>query len=302
MARLYPFSSETVALLTVAPEAGETHLWLARVSARLKGELSHDACFAYLRDCVDRYVQHRAIPDREIESAVSLGYSDEPRKANHGLGALQWPEASREVIEQVIAGVTPMFDGVSDTGLEAADVLPGIFASGELVCTGVISEKAMVRPLEAAMADARFQQFVCVNPMKGSVSLNANGMPSVRCQNNVKCRRHIVAEFDDSTLTKPMQAALATALNDRAPLVMAVDSGGKSVHAWYRVDGMSAQQQARFFAIACLLGADRTRWDVCGWLRMPGGLRQREGAEPVRQKILYWAGDVATTQWLQRGT
>jgi len=290
MARLYPISSETAALLSAAPDAGETHHWLARVAARMKGVLSHDACAAYLRDCVESFVKHRAIPEREIEAAVAFGYSDEPRKANHGLGALQWPEASRDVIEQVIADVAPIFDGETSTGLSPAQVLPGLFEPGELVCTGVVSDKALIRPLEAALADAQYQQFICINPMKGPLAMNANGQPSLRCQNNVRMRRHIVAEFDDATLTKPMQAALATALNDRAPLVMAVDSGGKSVHAWYRVDGMTAQQQARFFALACLLGADRTRWDVCGWLRMPGGLRQREGAEAVRQKILFWAG------------
>jgi hypothetical protein len=67
-----------------------------------------------------------------------------------------------------------------------------------------------------------------------------------------------------------------------------VDSGGKSVHAWYRVDGMSAREQASFFAHACLLGADRTRWDTCGWLRMPGGLRVKSDGQQVRQKVLFW--------------
>lgn len=290
MARLYPFSSETAALLSVAPDAGETHLWLSRVAARMKGLLSYEDCFAYLRDCADSYVHHRAIPDREIEAAVALGYSDDPRKANHGRGALQWLDADQNLIEQVIANVNPLFDGETSTGLSPEQVLPGLFEPGELVCTGAISEKALIRPLEAALADAHFQQFICINPMKGTLAMNANGQPSVRCQSNVKMRRYIVAEFDDVTLTKPMQAALASALNDRAPLVMAVDSGGKSVHAWYRVDGMTARQQASFFERACLLGADRTRWDICGWLRMPGGLRQREVAGAVRQRILYFTG------------
>lgn len=289
MARLYPFSSETVALLSAAPDAGETHLWLAKVAARMKGFLTHDACFAYLRRCTDAHVRHRGIPDREIEAAVALGYSDEPRKANRGQGALQWPAANRNMINKVLADVRPLFDGETSTGLAPEQVLPGLFQPGELVCTGVVSEKALIRPLEAVLADAQFQQFISLNPMKGQSALNANGLPSVRCQNNVMMRRYLVAEFDDASLTKPMQAALASSLNGLAPLVMAVDSGGKSVHAWYRVDAMTAQKQANFFAAACLLGADRTRWDVCGWLRMPGGLRQVEGSASVRQRILYFA-------------
>ncbi len=289
MARLYPFSSETVSLLSAAPEAGDTHLWLAKVAARMKGFLPHEACFAFLRRCADAHVRHRVIPDREIEAAVSFAYSDEPRKANHGLGALQWPAARRDMIDKVLGDVRPLFDGEAPTGLSPEQVLPGLFKPGELVCTGAISEKALIRPLEAALCDAQYQQFICVNPMKGQLAMNANGQPSVRCQNNVAMRRHLVAEFDDATLTKPMQAVLASSLNGLAPLVMAVDSGGKSVHAWYRVDALNAQKQANFFAAACLLGADRTRWDVCGWLRMPGGLRRVEGGPPVRQRILYFA-------------
>ena len=141
--------------------------------------------------------------------------------------------------------------------------------------------------------------------MRGSLAVNHAGRPSARCQNNVMVRRYLVAEFDDATLAKSQQAQLASALGDMAPLVMAVDSGGKSVHAWYAVEAMARQDQARFFAVACLLGADQTRWDICGWLRMPGGLRVKQDPSTsstssrqagsgqvsrVRQRILYWNG------------
>jgi len=125
--------------------------------------------------------------------------------------------------------------------------------------------------------------------MRGTLAMNHAGRPSARCQNNVMVRRYLVAEFDDPGLGKRKQAQLATALGDMAPLVMAVDSGGKSVHAWYAVEAMARRDQARFFAVACLLGADPTRWDICGWLRMPGGLRSRPDGGRVRQKILYWS-------------
>ena len=59
------------------------------------------------------------------------------------------------------------------------------------------------------------------------------------------------------------------------------------MHGWFRVADMSAKDQARFFSVACLLGADPTRWDLCGWVRMPGGLRVVDGVPSVRQKILY---------------
>jgi hypothetical protein len=186
--------------------------------------------------------------------------------------------------------VAPVFDGETSTGLRPGDVLPLLFHGGELVCTGVDSERATVRPVEAVLSDADTLQFICVNPMRGSLAMNQAGRPSPRCQNNVMVRRYLVAEFDDATLAKAQQAQLATALGDMAPLVMAVDSGGKSVHAWYAVEAMTRQDQARFFALACLVGADQTRWDICGWLRMPGGLRVKPDFSRVRQRILYWNG------------
>jgi len=274
--------------LECVPEAGSTHLWLAQVASGLRAVLPAERCFGFLRRCCDELVAHRGVPDREIEAAVALAYGEGERGANYGQGALAWPAADPDVIERVLRETDPCFDGESSTGLSPRDVLPALFRDGELVCSGRASDRASVRPLAETLTDAELLQFIVVNPMKGAWALNREGKPSPRCQANVVGRRHIVAEFDDAAVTKPMQAKLATALGKLAPLVMAVDSGGKSVHAWYRVDAMSARDQGRFFSVACVLGADRTRWDVCGWLRMPGGLRVVDGRPCVRQRIIYF--------------
>ena len=299
MAQVYPFSQRTAARLAEAPVAGETHRWLAQVASGVSQILTPQRCCEFLRRCCDVHVAHRRVPDREIEAAVQFAYGDHSGVAavNYGRGALEWPAPSGEVVRRVLETVAPVFDGETSTGLRPGDVLPLLFHGGELVCTGADSERATVRPVEAVLSDADTLQFICVNPMRGSLAMNQAGRPSPRCQNNVMVRRYLVAEFDDATLAKAQQAQLATALGDMAPLVMAVDSGGKSVHAWYAVEAMTRQDQARFFALACLLGADQTRWDICGWLRMPGGLRVKPDpstgagqASRVRQRILYWNG------------
>jgi hypothetical protein len=288
MAELYPFSRQTRERLQAVPGSGGTHRWLAQIASGLQSALPAERCFAFLRRCCDELVAHRSIPDREIAAAVELAYGGQVGGRNFGLGALKWPEPDASVIAKVLGEVTPCFDGTTSTGLSPRDLLPHLFRDGELVCAGRDSDRASVRPLAEAIEDAELLQFIVVNPMKGPWALNRQGKQAARCQANVGVRRHIVAEFDDAALTKPMQAQLATALGEIAPLVMAVDSGGKSVHAWYRVEAMSARDQARFFAVACVLGADRTRWDVCGWLRMPGGLRVVNGTPSVRQRILYF--------------
>jgi hypothetical protein len=290
MANLYPFSSRTAERLAAMPGAGGTHRWLAQVASGLSHLLPAEKCADFLRRCCDEHVMHRRIPNREIVGAVKMAYGATPTggaSANFGRRALEWPAPDAAVIQKMLATVEPLFDGTTSTGLRPGDVLPSLFRPGELVCTGADSEHAVIRPVQHVLADAEVQQFICVNPMRGLLDVNLAGRPSVRCQNNVMARRYLVAEFDDASLTKRQQAQLASALADAAPLVLAVDSGGKSVHAWYAVERMRRQDQARFFAVCCMLGADPTRWDICGWLRMPGGLRVRDGQQ-VRQKILYW--------------
>ena len=294
MAQVYPFSQRTAARLAEAPVAGETHRWLAQVASGVSQVLTAQKCFEFLRRCCDVHVAHRPVPDREIVAAVDFAYGSGVQgsgvQANYGRRAIEWPDQNEEVIRRVLETVEPVFDGETSTGMRPSDVLPHLFRDGELVCTGADSDRATIRTVENVLCDADTLQFICVNPMRGSLAVNHAGRPSARCQNNVMVRRYLVAEFDDASLSKFQQAQLASALGDMAPLVMAVASGGKSVHAWYAVEAMTRQDQARFFAVACLLGADQTRWDICGWLRMPGGMRVKQDGSRVRQRILYWNG------------
>jgi hypothetical protein len=284
MAKCYPFSQKTVALLQAAPPPGKTHHWLARVAGGLRHVCDAETCFKFLRFCCDRFVHHRVVPDREISAAVDFVYNSSVGPA---VKPYDWPAPDPALIERALAEVTPCFDVDIDTGLSARDVLPRLFRPGELVCAGHRSETALIRPLEDCLADAHFQQYIVVNPMRTTQGINKGGIPSSRCQSIVGPRRYLVAEFDDKTKTKAQQSKFVTRLAQLAPLVLVVDSGGKSLHAWFRVDGMPLRDQARFFAAACLLGADPSRWDTSGWLRMPGGLRIADGSPSIRQRILY---------------
>lgn len=286
MADWYPLSQRTLALLQAPPEPGETHNWLPRVAGGLRRLLDAETCFRFLRHCCDKYVHHREVPDREIREAVDFVYGN---ASIPGLKAYAWPDPDPALIARTLATTPAFFDVARETPLEASQVLPKLFGPGELVCCGPDSMTAIVRPLEECLADAHLQQFIVVNPMRGRDSRNLAGQPSVRCQNNVLRRRHVVAEFDDASLTKLQQAQLVTRLATFVPLVLVVDSGGKSLHAWFRVEQLAIRDQAYFFAVACLLGADETRWDTSGWLRMPGGLRVVQGVPAVHQRILFCA-------------
>lgn len=138
------------------------------------------------------------------------------------LNYIQFPRARRPCFRLILNPERPTV---------GYPVRPKLFAAGELVCTGPNSETAIVRPLEECLGDAQLQQFIVANPMRARDSRNYDGHPSSRCQNNVQRRRYIVTEFDDPRLTKPQQAKLVTRLATFLPLILVVDSGGKSLHA-----------------------------------------------------------------------
>ncbi len=309
MAVLYPFSERVARLLAAYPPQGQTHMWLPRVAAGLRDTFDAERCLVVLkRICLQ--VRHREIPEREIREAVSFAYgaprSERPRgcSVRHGerrraRTTFDWPDADEEVMEQIMGSESPAFDPTSDVELSAGDALIALFDPEDLICAGPDQMTAMIRPVEETVLDAALLQFVVPNPMRGLEAVNKAGKPSKRCQANVRERRFLVTEFDLPGQSHRDQACLIGRLKELMPLVMVVDSGGKSLHAWFFVHGVEAGELARFFGYACCLGADPSRWDPCGWLRMPGGLRRRAEGQPVRQRIVFFAPavlvDVAAT-------
>ncbi len=300
MARLWPFSESTARLLERPPEAGETHRWLARAACGLSRAMTRDNCARFLREVCARWVTHRQVPEREIAAAVALAYESAPAGPAGRKPSFQWPACDKAERDAALATcVAPLFDGVTDTSVRAAEALGGLFGLDEVICGGYRCETAVAATLESYWGPkAAGAQFVCPNPLKGSSAVpNKEGKLSVRCQANVAARRWIVAEFDDPALGRAEQAKIGCLLGRVLPLKMAVDSGGKSLHCWYACAGLNERGVALFFAWAVSLGADPSRWDPCGWVRMPGGVRRKADGAAVRQKVVYWnAGKTLNAQ------
>ena len=306
MAGISPLSPRTVEFLARPPVAGETHIWLARAAGRLRTALPRERCAEFLRQVCTRSVVHRHVPDREIMAAVVLAYDTAPSTARslaprsgcrgvEGAGFATrrrvptWPKMDEHAVQKVLAlQGGALFDPAVDTGLSAEDALTALFSAGELVCGGAACERPVARRLEDwAGADAA--QFVCPNPLKGMTGLTKDGRVSVRCQSNIAVRRWVIVECDSPALGKPMQAKIASVLARGLPLRLVVDSGGKSLHGWFACEGVEEGEVAKFFWLACALGADPSRWDPCGWVRMPGGLRRKPDGSTVRQRVVYAA-------------
>jgi hypothetical protein len=133
--------------------------------------------------------------------------------------------------------------------------------------------------------------------MAAEEGIAKDGHPSFRCRDNAaQYRRFVVVEFDQPG-DEDLQPALHWHLRELAPLVMCVESGGKSIHGWYYVEPQPDEWQMRFFRHAVSIGADSKMWWPEQLSRMPNGVRRNERGEIVAaQRVIYLNLDYMSEQ------
>ncbi len=125
------------------------------------------------------------------------------------------------------------------------------------------------------------------NPMTGDVGITKNGTPSYRCDDSVKSFRYALAEFD--SISKEEQLAFWWGFKS-APIVALVDSGGKSIHAWLKVDCANRDEWEKevennlFKNILVPLGCDRACKNESRLSRLAGHFRAEKNNW---QRLLY---------------
>ena len=137
-------------------------------------------------------------------------------------------------------------------------------------------------------------QLIVPNPMKDYEGQTKQGKSSPKCNDNVLHREHIVVEFDNIE-SKDRQLGILSYLSGYAPLKMVLFSGGKSLHGWFYCGGEVGQAQwEKFFAIACLFGADRAMAIPSQYCRTPNVKRDNGKL----QRLLYLDTELKkSNQW-----
>jgi hypothetical protein len=80
-------------------------------------------------------------------------------------------------------------------------------------------------------------------------------------------------------------ASVLAYLDDYAPMIMAVYSGGKSVHGWFNARGVADKTVHAFMMRACRLGADLATYrNPSQFVRMPDATRDNG----KRQSVFYF--------------
>lgn len=156
-----------------------------------------------------------------------------------------------------------------------------------LVCVGAsASDFQTLRISDINPNHAGNMQFLVPSAMSAPEGNTLAGHLSPKSNDNTGLRLNLVYEGDD--LSKEQQAGIVSFLAQYVSLVCAVDSGGKSIHAFFDVAGRSSEEQERLMKSLCRLGADSHLWTISQFARMPGGTRPASEEKPeTRQEILY---------------
>jgi hypothetical protein len=283
------------------------HAWIWKAALKLKAcdeETSAAAIRAGAANC------GREVPEKEIRDAVINA-----RRTNRKPALPAWPKKNPKLIREAqkngvdVAALRRL--SPADPALYSTDQIvdlayPG--SAGEvLLCVGKDTSRAITRPKGACMGAFSTYPFIVPNAMTAITGITQDGHKSQRALANTGKRRFLVTESDpirwqdlnqrEKAYFKSEESYLAAKKDEAAaviwhlnllasqfPLVLVVDSGGKSLHAWFLVEGFSEEQIRKFFRYAVAAGADAATWTKCQWVRMPGGLRDNG----KRQAVIYF--------------
>ena len=273
-------------ILAATPARGEgLNQWLfkAAIALRRCGRCDHEIQATLAVATADQPVKRG-----EIERAVerSVGYMSENPVPTSKRTTTENPTLRSKVIQQ--AGDVEVVDlwerspyRLTDEGPDAEDLVDLLFPGNPLICCAKTLSTAHTAPHEWWRGKLSGLQFIVPSPMSAETGLNQDGKVSSRCLDNTGPRRYLVVEQDSGTPDE--QAAILLHLAERAPLVMALTSGGKSIHAWFSCRGASDAKLKAFFDYSVMLGADPATWTPCQMVRMPEGRRDNG----KRQAVLF---------------
>ncbi len=168
-----------------------------------------------------------------------------------------------------------------DDGPDSETLIDMLFPDNPLLCCASKLQDAHTARRESWRGKLSQLQFIVPSPMSATTGQTQDGRTSERCLENTGPRRYLVVEQDVGIGDE--QAAILLHLADRAPLVMVVSSGNKSLHGWFSCRGATDDKLRAFFSYATMLGADPATWTPCQMVRMPEG-RRDNGA---RQAVLF---------------
>ena len=136
-------------------------------------------------------------------------------------------------------------------------------------------------PASRILSPEREGIFVRINPFKPNLYSGSD--------NDVSAYRHVLVEFDD----KPKAEQEKLFRDSGLPITVLIDSGGKSIHAWVRVDAPNRKEWdiRRDIIYSSIPGIDAKNKNPSRYSRLPGAWR----SPTSQQKLL--ATNLGSASW-----
>ncbi len=273
-------------LLANPPRAGGgVHSWLFRVARHLHVHMPAGEIVALLESKVAGC--GRVVSRSEILAAVSgsLSAAWQPRGTTYA-PISKWPSVDLKRRNQLTQDGPALVDlwelspvRIEDNESHTEDIVEHLFPGNPLLCCGKSQSDFDCRPRDEWRGELASLAHIVPSPMTARVGITKKGDESAHTLENTGARRFLVCEFDSGTVDE--QSAILIHLASFAPMVLAVFSGGKSLHGWFLVAGQPEEKVSRFFRYAVSLGADSAMWTRSQFARMPDGQRDNEKRQTV---------------------
>jgi hypothetical protein len=227
--------------------------------------------------------------------------------------APSWPKPNLDAIDRIVSTGSGLHDlwekspiRFQDGESHAEEIIDVLLPGNPLLCVARSNAIFATRRREKWRGGLATLPLMAPNPMLRKFGITQDGRWSEHTKDATAKRVYQVIEFDFSekdksgndTVWAPLVrkwqesgitvvdscAALISHLAERLPtLAVVCFSGGKSLHAWFRVPELDKSEQRKFIRYAVLLGADRATWNRAQLVRIPDGQR----ATGERQTCYY---------------
>ncbi len=273
-------------LLASPPHRGDgLNLWFYRVARVLHPYRDSAEIIELLRAATAGEPVKRGEIERAVERSAATAWKAGQVQLNTAQ-ALAWPRVNAEQREAVIASGAGLVDlweispvRLDDNEPHTEEIIDAIFPGDRLLCAGRSNSEFATRSRSEWRGKLPGLQLMVPSPMTARIGRTQEGKESAHALSITGPRRFLVIEQDGGTIDE--QAAVLLHLAERAPLGVAVHSGGKSIHGWFYCVGQSEQKLRSFMRYAVSLGADHATWTRSQFVRMPDGTRDNGKRQTV---------------------
>ena len=281
-------------LISSAPQHGEgVHKWMFKLSRCLHAFRTHDEIEEILK--VSLHGCGRNVPIREIHAAIadSKKCAWVPGTKQEIIYRSAWPAFNQKEYNLITHDGLGAYDlwekspvRFVDDRAYTEDIIDVIFPGNPLLCCGLSNSVFETKSRQAWRDTLEQQQFIQPSPCIAEKGLTKDGKESAHCLSNVGPRRFLVVEQDKGN--QDQQCAVIVHLSKWHKLTLVLSSGGKSLHAWFFVEGQDESHLKKFMKTAVSLGADDATWAPVQFVRMPDGIRDNGR----RQSVFYFDNEL----------